>query len=69
MLQFDMSQLNLSNFWTDKATELRLDSKDAFFQAVSEYDVGAFRYNHDVLIFRREIQIRLFFSLSWMIQS
>ena len=63
IFRVDMSQLNLNNFWTDRATELRLDSKDAFFQAVSEYDVGAFRYHHDMLIFRGESQIRLFFWL------
>ena len=41
------------------ATELRLDSKDAFFQAVSEYAVSVFRYRYDMLIFKGEIQIRL----------
>ena len=38
IFHFDMSQLNLNNFWMDRATELRLDAKDAFFQAVSSYD-------------------------------
>ena len=60
---FDMSQLNLNNFWTDRATELRLDSKVAFFQAVSEYAFSAFRFHSDMLIFRGETQIRLFFWL------
>ena len=27
------SQQNINNFWTDGATELRLDSKEASFQA------------------------------------
>ena len=60
IFRVDMSQHNLNNFRTDRATGPRLDSKDAFFQAVSQCDVGAFRYYHDMLISRGEIQIRLF---------
>ena len=64
IFRVDMSQHNLNNFRTDRATGPRLDSKDPFFQAVSQCDVGAFRYYHDMLIFRGEIQIRRFFYLS-----
>ena len=58
---FDMSQLNLNNFWTDRATELRLDSKVAFFQAISEYDFIALRFSSDMFFFKEKLQIRLFF--------
>ena len=47
---FDMSQVNLNNFWTDRATVLSLDSKDAPFQAVSEYVCIAFRFHNHMLI-------------------
>ena len=41
---FDMSQLNLNNFGRDRAIELSLDVKRAFFLAVSEYAFNVFRF-------------------------
>ena len=61
IFRVDMSQHNLNNFRTDRATGPRLDSKDAFFQAASESAFSAFRYYLDMLIYRGETQIRLFY--------
>ena len=60
IFRFDMSQLNLNNFWMDKATELRLDSKDAFFMLYPNM-LSVHLDIFYMLIFRREPQIRLFF--------
>ena len=54
IFQFDMSQLNLNNFQTDRATWLCLDSKDAPFQAVSEFDFIGFRFYKCMLVFTGE---------------
>jgi len=64
IFRFDVSQQNLNNFWTDRATELRLDSKDAFFQAVSEYAFSAFRYHFQMLISDEKLQFVFFIGLS-----
>ena len=53
IFRFDMSQLNLNNFQTDRATGLCLDSKDAPFQTVSEFDFIGFRFYKCMLVFFR----------------
>ena len=57
---FDMSQLNFNNFWTDWATEPGLDTKDASFRAVSEYDFSELRFYTYTLLKKEELRIRLF---------
>ena len=61
---FDMSQLNFNNFWTDWAMEPGLDSKDASFRAVSEYDFIELRfYNLSIICssLRKKISNSSFF--------
>ena len=57
IFRFDMSQLNLNNFQTDRATGLCLDSKDAPFQAVSEFDFIGFRFYKCMLVFTGEVVV------------
>ena len=51
----------------ESAKKLRLDSKDALFQAVSKYAFSAFLYHYDMLTLNGEIQIRLYYwpKLYW----
>ena len=46
----------------DWATELGLDSKDAPFRAVSEYDFIELRFYNYMLVIKEKLQIRLFLS-------
>ena len=57
----DMSQQNFKNFWMDWATELRLDSKEASFQAVFEYVLIGCPIHCLVVISEEQNKIRLFY--------
>jgi len=60
---FVLTCLSLTSI-TDGATGLRLDSKDAFLQLVSEYATSVYWYHYDMFMYRGEIQICLFIDLN-----